>query len=345
MRLPFSRFPVAGLVLLTVAACGAPAPETTAPPPPRPVRAAAVTQGAGEPPVIAIGTLSLREETRLSFKVGGLLREIPVREGEQVRAGQRLAALDTAEVDASVTQARAAHDKALRDLERGRRLAADKVLSRQQVDDLATAETVARAQLRAAEFNRRHAIIEAPGDGTVLRRLAETSELVASGQPVLLLGAEDSGFVLKVGVADDEVMRLRIGDPVQVQVDAWRGEAFAGRVTEIGGAANPRTGTFSIEIAIEPGERRLASGMIARAVIASRGESRDYVPLGALVEGDARDAVLFVLEGDRVREHRVPVAFIHDGMAALGEPLPAGTRVITDGASYLRDGDAVRVID
>ena len=340
---PQLRLALAGLVI-ALAACGG-APAETAEPLPRPVRVAAVTQGAGEPPVVAIGSLSLREETRLSFKVGGVLRERPVREGERVRAGQRLAALDTAEVDASVAQARAAHEKALRDLERGRRLAADKVLSQQQVDDLATAETVARAQLRAAEFNRRHAIIVAPADGTVLRRVAETNELVAAGQPVLLLGAEDSGFVLRAGVTDAEVMRLRIGDPVRVQVDAWRGETFDGRISEIGGAADPRTGTFGIEIAVDPGARRLASGMIARAVIESHGESRDYVPLDALVEGDAQGTVLFLLDGQRVREQRVPVAFIHAGMAALGERLPAGSRVVTDGASYLRDGETVRIID
>jgi RND family efflux transporter MFP subunit len=340
------------IVLLStvlMAACGNGVPEPTDPGP-RPVRLAEVRQGPAAPPVIATGSLSLRDEARLSFKTGGVVRRIEVREGQRVSAGQMLATLDTAEVDAGVSQARAAHEKALRDLERGRRLAADNVLTQQQLDDLGTAEEVARAQLRAAEFNRRYAVIEAPADGTVLRRLAEPNELVSGGQPVLLLGADESGFVLRLGIPDHEVLRLREGDRVAIDIDAYPDAEFDGEVIEIGSGADPRTGTFRVEVAVEPGERRLVSGMIARAVINGSGQGdaqRDYVPLDALVEGDARSTLIFVYDADsgQAREVRRPVLFLSNGMAALGEPLPANMQVVTDGASFLRDGETVRVVD
>ena len=99
--------------------------------------------------------------------------------------GQLLATLADDEVAAAVSQARAVAEQAARDLDRGKSLLADEVATREQVEGLATANAVAQAQLRTALFNARHARIEAPADGIVLRKLAEPDEQVAAGQPVL----------------------------------------------------------------------------------------------------------------------------------------------------------------
>lgn len=341
------------LLLPVLAACGEGATEGAATPaaiPPRAVRVAAVETGPAMPPVIATGVVSTREESRLSFKVGGLIRDILVREGDTVTAGQRLAVLETTEVDAGVMQAREAHAKARRDLQRGEQLFRDDVITREQLDDLGTAEAVARAQLDAAQFNRRYAEIVAPAAGRVLRRLAEPRELVGAGQPVLQVSRGEDGFTLKLGLSDREFVQLRLGDRAQLRFDALPGRVFAGTVVERGQAADPRTGTFPVELSIEAGDAPLASGLIGRAEIAASAgaaQSLDYVPLEALVEGSSQSSLLFLYDAktQQVQEQRVAVAFLAGSRAALAGKLPAGSRVVTDGAAYLHAGETVRVVD
>lgn len=336
--------------LVALAACSAPeepaAPEAKA----RPVRVAAVERGPALAPVVATGVVTARDEARLSFKLGGVIREIAVREGEAVKAGQRLATLETTEVDAGLAQARAAHEKAQRDLQRGRQLFEDDVITQEQLDDLGTAATVAKAQFESAQFNRRYAEIVAPADGRVLRRLAEPRELVAAGQPILMVSRGAGGFTLKLGLPDRDFVNVRLGDRATLRFDAWPGRRFDARVIERGEAADPRSGTFTVELEIEAGDTAFASGLIGRAEIAASGAGDaqlDYVPLNALVEG-AGDAMLLFLYDEKtqtVQGRRVAVAFITERRAALREPLPAGSRVVTDGAPYLDDGALVRVVE
>lgn len=329
-------------------ACGDDAPPMLREPAPRPVRVATPQPGPAVQPVVATGVLAPLDDARLAFKVGGIIADITVRAGDRVTAGQTLATLEAAEVDAMVAQAQAAHAKAVRDLERGRQLFDEAVITREQLDDLQTAETVAAAQLRTAAFNRRHATIEAPAAGMVLRRLAEPRELIAAGQPVLHIGTGDSGWILKLGVPDREFVRLHADDAATVHFDAYPNRAFEARIRTIGGAADPQTGTFPVELSVSPGDAKLASGMIGRARIQPKDTSEtDYVPLSALVEGGADGVVVFLYDENtgRVSEQRVPVRFVSGTQAALASALPDGSRIVTDGSSYLQDGDSVRIVN
>ena len=124
------------------------------------------------------------------------------------RRGQPLAELKRAEVEASVAQAAESVEKARRDLERAKRLRADEVATEEQVQDLGTAYNVARANLDAVRFNASFARIEAPVDGIDFDRLAEAGELVQPGQSVLVLGATDSGWVVRIGPSDRDAIRV-----------------------------------------------------------------------------------------------------------------------------------------
>lgn len=329
---------------LTLSACRHPDAEE-AKPLPRAVQVAPVETGPALAPVVASGVLAARDEARLAFKIGGVIAKIHVRAGERVKKDQLLAEIEATEADAGLAQAQAARDKAQRDLQRGQRLYRDNVVTREQVEDLGTAAKIAQAQFDAARYNHGYAQILAPADGVVLRRLAEERELVAAGQPVLVSSRAQSGYVLRLGLPDRDIVKLKLGDPAQVQFDAYPQQRFAATIAELGGSADPRSGTFPVELAIEAGEQSLPSGLIGRASIESRSEARrSYVPLTALVSGDGRQAQLFVLDGTRARQQTVNVAFLSGERVALQDALPAGTRVITDGAAFLADGETVRVV-
>jgi RND family efflux transporter MFP subunit len=351
MRLPPPAIRAATLMaaLALLVGCGNdPSPPTPPSEQAAPVRTAPAERSAVGAGVRAVGILGPRDELRLSFKVGGVVERVSVDVGDRVRAGQVLAVLKRAEVDAAVAQAAEAAEKSRRDLERARQLRADEVATQEQVEDLTTAYNVARSNLDAAEFNARFASIVAPADGVVLQRLARASELVQGGQPVLVLGATGEGWVVRTALADRDAVRVNLGDEASVAFDAFPGRRFAGRVTRIGSSADPYTGTFEVEIEVVPDGARFARGLVAKVELAlGDGDgTQTVVPVTALVEANGPAAIVYVLDAGAgvARRRSVTVGPITGERIVVVAGLDPGEQVVTDGAAWLTDGRPVRVL-
>jgi RND family efflux transporter MFP subunit len=351
----------AGLWLLGAVAavamtgCGSQDPKPAAAEPasaPAAVRSEPVASVAVAHQTRAVGMLAPRDELRLAFKVGGIVDRVYVDAGDAVRKGQRLAQIKRAEVDAAVAQATEAVDKARRDLERGQRLRADEVATEEQVENLTTAYNVARANLQSARFNAEFSRIEAPADGIVFERLVRGGELVQAGQPVVVLGATTSGWVVRVGLSDRDAVRVEPGSPAEVEFDAYPGRVFPGRVTRIGAAADRQTGTFEVEIEVVTEGARFVRGLVAKVALplAEMPEvttDATVVPLTALVEADGPRAVVYVIDRQHgvARRKEVKLGPMVGEQVVVTAGLAVGERVVTDGATWLTDGRAVREID
>lgn len=334
----------AALAAVVVAACSGASGKT---PPDRAaataVRVAAVTRDVLAQPVIATGMLGPKEEIGLSFKIGGVVARVLVDAGAAVAAGDTLAALDLSEIDAAVARAQSAADKAERDFARAKRLYADSVVTLSQLQDAETGVTAAKADLETACFNRRYAVIVAPAAGVILRRQTEPGELIAPGSSVFVLGSTARGVVLRVGLADRDVVRVQRRDSAVVRFDALPDREFAGQISEIGVAADPMTGTYRVEVRL-PGTATLASGLVGQAEIRPRaGRPVILVPVEALLEADGGRGTVFVLADGRAQRREITIAFLAGDRVAVSGGLDGVTQVITEGAAYLEDNQAVTV--
>jgi RND family efflux transporter MFP subunit len=327
-----------------LAACGknvAPTAER-----PTPVRVQRASHGPSVPPIDTSGVVATKHEMRLSFKMGGVVRRIYVQEGDVVKQGQRLAEIELTEVSSQVEQARQMAEKAARDLKRGENLYADQVISLEQLQDLRTQAAMASAQFKTAEFNLGYSVISAPRDGKVLRKLAEERELVPAGTPVLVFGESGRGYVVRAALADREIVNVKLGDKGEIRMDAFPGQPMIGTIVEISSAADERTGMFPIEVLFDAPPPRLVSGLVTRLRLAPSTDAPPltYVPMAALVEGDGDHASVFVVDGGKAQRRDVRVAFITADSIALESGLAAGESVITDGALFLENGEAVEVL-
>ena len=312
-----------------------------------PVRVAVVENAPAVESLRAIGVLAPADEIRLAFMTGGVIRTIAVEQGAAVKKGQLLATLADDEVASAVTQASAVAEQAKRDLERGRALLADEVATREQVEDLATAHAVAAAQLRSALFNARHARIEAPADGVVLRKLAEPDEQVAAGQPVLVVGNTSGGWIVRAALSDRDIVRVEAGSAAEVTLDAYPGRRFAAEVIEIAAAADPETGTYEMKVSVDPQGARFVQGLVAKVTIADPdAESVAVVPVTSLLEADGSIATVFVVaQGSIARKVSVRTGRLLGERIEVVAGLAPGDRVVTEGAAWLDDNDPVRVLD
>jgi membrane fusion protein, multidrug efflux system len=326
-----------------LAACSSKGSEV---PPARAVRTTPVRLAALDNTLHAVGLLSPKDEARLAFKAGGVIESIKVEEGQSVKSGQVLAVLKQAEIGASVEQARQATEKAQRDLERGKALLSDGVTTEEQVQDLTTAYKVASAVQSGTEFNAAHTRIVASADGVVLRKLAEANEVVQAGQTVLILGGANRGWVVRIGLADRDVVRMRVGDAARIQFDAWPAQVFVGRISNIASAADSGTGTFTIEVQLDAGATRFVQGLVAKVALTPQatGEVK-VIPVQALIEANDKEAGVFVLDPKRLVVHRVSIQIgrMNAGQIEVLDGLAADAQVVTDGAAFLENGESVRV--
>jgi RND family efflux transporter MFP subunit len=339
-----SRILAALAVFTMVAGCGKhEAPEADRP---TPVRIQHASTGPAVPPIDTSGVVATKHEMRLSFKMGGVVRRIYVQEGDVVKQGQRLAEIELTEVGSQVEQARQLADKAQRDLKRGENLYADQVISLEQLQDLRTQAAMAGAQYNTAHFNLGYSVISAPRDGKVLRKLAEERELVPAGSPVLIFGESGRGYVVRAALADREIVNVKLGDKGEIRMDAFPGQPMTGTIVEIASAADERSGMFPIEVQFDSPPPRLVSGLVTRLRLAPTTEAPPltYVPMSALVEGDGDRASVFVIDGGKAQRRNVRVAFITADSIALESGIETGEAVVTDGALYLENGEAVEVL-
>jgi len=297
-------------------------------------------------PVRATGLLTTAEQMKLSFKTGGIVQYIAAREGVNVEKGQVLARLDLAEIQAQVTQAEIGFEKAKRDLERAENLFRDSVATLEQYQDARSGFELARSGKQIAEFNLQHSVIKAPTRGKVQKILVENNELIAPGYPAIMFASTESEWVIRASVTDKDIVKLSIGDPATVHMDAFDDITFQGEVSELASFADPVSATYEVEIIIPAGHPQFRTGFISRVEILPAGKLMDVVvPVEALQDASDRIADVFIYTEGIAKKRKLRIGNILGDYVVVKEGLMPGEEVITAGAPYLRDGDKVEKVE
>jgi RND family efflux transporter MFP subunit len=258
-----------------------------------------------------------------------------VRAGDSVAKGQVLARLRFDEIDAQVSAARSAVDKARRDLARTEKLQSGAVATVENLQDARTGVEQAEAQLRIAEFNRRYAVIVAPAAGRILRRAAEPDEIVTPGKAIVGFAADAEGWIVRAGLAERDVARVRVNDAATLSLNG-SALAAAGRVIRVSESADAATRTTPVEIGLTAeAPAGVRSGFVVGVTLTPREvAARPVVPATAgifVIEDGAKTVKRVTVELEELRGER----------AYLRTALPRTARLVVSGGEYLREGQAV----
>ena len=314
-----------------------------------PVRIEPVSASGDSSRIRISGLLHTEDELRLSFKIGGMVAGVSVEEGQRVRKGQLLATLNSTEIDAQVQMASIQLEKALRDNKRAENLYRDSVATLEQVQNSRTAVAAARETVKQVGFNRRYASIVSPVDGFVIKRLSNPGEMASPGAPVVVIGSLGGGsrWVLKAGVSDREWSSIKVGDRTDVSFDAWPGRSFPGVVTSRALAADPANGTFPLEVRVDFGAEKPATGMFGRAAVIPSVVRQGYsIPYESLLEAEGDKGYVFVTDDRKtVRMVEVTISSLTQQRVRIASGLEGHPFVVTAGSPYLKDGSPIRVRD
>lgn len=293
--------------------------------------------------IYATGRVTYKDEFQLSFKTSGIVGNIPVKEGQRVKAGQLMASLKLEEIRAKVGQAENGLEKARRDYERVKGLYGDSVATLEHLQNARTQLENARLEVETAQFNLKHSQISAPGDGWVLKVNARENEAVQAGMPVIFFGRGSVSRIITTNLSDADVVKIAIGDTAWIRFDPFPDKIFNGVITEIAGTADPVTGTYEIKINMNDSKNQLKSGFIGNiSILPSVRTELVQIPVDALIFADANEGTIYVVREDTAYQQRIRIEKIAGDSLLVSEGLEGHETIVVEGLQKL-SGDSVRI--
>ena len=294
--------------------------------------------------VDAVGALIAEDSVVLRPEIDGRIDKLLFKEGQPVKKGTVLVRLDAAEQRARVAAAEADLKLAESRYRRSEELAAQSFISRQALDEARANLDILRARLRQEQVALDKTVIRAPFDAVVGLRQVSPGAYVDKGDDLVRLDALAS-LKLEVPVPEVHLLRLRIGQPVTLTVDALPGQRFSGKVHAIDPVVDPVSRNVRVRARIANPKGQLRPGMFARAS-ADLGGKTDAILLPEQVVVPRADGSYVYLAVDGKAElRRVTLGRRDPGRVEIVSGVEAGDTVILDGQIKLRPGVPVVTLE
>jgi RND family efflux transporter MFP subunit len=338
------------------------------PRPPMTVELTSVTRQDMSETVLVVGNLIGAATVDAVPRGQGRLQSVFVKLGDHVRFGQPIAKIEDNELLEQIKQAEATYNVsqatirqrqadlklALNNLERSRSLLDRDLLPKQTFDDTDARYQAAQAQLELAQaqmaqsrarldelkINLANTVITAPVEGFIGKRTLDPGASV--GVNTSFVSVVDIRTVrLVINVVERDLRRITPGTAAEVEVDAYPGENFNGRVARVAPILDPATRTAQVEVEIPNPGFRLKPGMYARVRFTiERHENTLVVPTLSVVDLVGKIGV-WLPDNDNVKFHPVTIGIEKQDFTEVVSGLDEGQRIISTGAAALRQGDRI----
>ncbi|HZS81289.1 MAG TPA: efflux RND transporter periplasmic adaptor subunit [Stellaceae bacterium] len=342
---------------------GAPA-KAEAPPPSIPVTVG--TAEAKDVPVYlrGLGTVQANNTVAVKSRVDGQIQQVFFKEGQEVKAGDRLFQIDPRPYQAALDQAEAAKQKdeaqlagAQRDLDRYSKLVGQGYQTRQSYDDqkalvqqLQGAIKADEAAIEGAKLNLTYADIRAPISGRTGALLVDPGNLIQASQGTSLVTiTEVKPIEVSFTLPQDELDAIRQNQAQgSLTVLAYSSDdktlLSRGELTLIDNQIDTATGTIRLKATFDNADERLWPGEFVNVrLILSVRKNAVTVPAQTALQGPQGYFLYVVKPDDTVERREVEIAATQDGMAVIAKGVAAGEKVVTDGQYRLTPGAKVRI--
>lgn len=339
--------------------------------PPMTVEVTKVTRGDISAHLNVVGNLIGAATVDVAPKTGGRLVSINVKLGDRVRRGQLIGKIEDREIVEQVRQAEASHNVgeatirqreadlnlALTNVERSRNLFGRQLLPRQTLDDAEARHTsavaqvdLARAQLAQSasrlqelKINLGNTTVTSPVDGFIANRYVDAGAWVSQNAPLVSV-VDISSLRLVANIVEKDLRMVGVGDRGVVEVDAYPGEKFNGRIARISPILDPATRTAPMEVEIPNPEYRLKPGMYANVDLEIEGRDNVLlVPKIALVDSEGKRGVYKPSDDNKAKFQEVTIGLEDDDRAEILNGLTEGETVVSVGAGALRREDQILI--
>jgi membrane fusion protein (multidrug efflux system) len=299
------------------------------------------------------GTLQPLNQATVKAKVSGDVRQITVREGETVQAGQVLARIDTADLEAKLAASIGALESAKAQLALAAKTRAtnqallkQNFISQNAFDNSESSFSVSQGTVKSAEAQAqlarnalRDAVATSPLTGIVAKRHVQPGEKVAFDSPLVTI-VDLNALELQAMVPAVDVPELTKGMKVELTIDGFGEQRFSGKIERINPSTEPGTRAFLVYVGIPNAQGVLRGGMFAtgRVGIAAQAPS-PTLPIAA-IRMDAGQAYVWAIESGKLVRRNVALGRRDEntGRVELKTPLPADLPILASKFDNLKEG-------
>ena len=294
--------------------------------------------------VAASGIVMPGASVDLSFQVAGMVMAVGGDEGEQVAAGELVAALDPTEYALAFEQAKLEYVGATSQAQRIRASGMAAGAPPGDYNDVMAAVALTKLAAARAEKRLYETQLVSPLAGVVARRAVKPGEIVSSGTPAFTIVNLDV-IRVRVSVSESQIARISRGADAMIAVPALDTTWHRGKVRMVGVAANPETRAFTVEVEVPNREHRLKPGMSANVSISTTDSTTAVsVPRVALHQDEKGGPQVFVYSPAERRVHarRVALGTKRAGDVDVTSGLEAGEMIVVGSRERLADGVVVQ---
>lgn len=302
------------------------------------------------------GIVEAVEYVKLAFRVSGQIINLPVIEGQKVKKGQLIAAIDPRDIALQYAATKSAYETATAQVERNKRLLSRQAISLQEYEISLSNYQRAKSEYELSSNNMRDTELTAPFDGSIEKRLVENFQRVNTGEGIVQL-VNTQKLRIKFTIPDVYLYLIRAKDPkFLVEFDTFKGHAFQAKLEEYLDISTDGTGIpVSITIddpaferdlyAVKPGFT--CSIRFTADVGPLVQDNWTIIPLTAVFsESDGKQTYVWVMNDNKVTKRKVTVnSPTGEAQILISEGLKPGEKIIIAGVHQLVEGETVREID
>ncbi len=286
------------------------------------------------------------EDLTLAAEYPGLIKSIPVEEGDRVTAGTRLLNIDSATLKSNLAREEENVSVLSNKLERYRQLESEGLVSRQDVDDLNNGLVSAQSALKAMRLQINKTMPNAPISGIVDRIYVDRGEYVDPGKPLIRLLQVDRLKAI-ADVPEKDVHHLEPGETTEIVPSNFdsQSESFSATIDYIAYAADEASRTYRTKMTVDNDAGLLRPGMIVRArFVRQQLENVMTVPLYAVLDREG-EKIVFIADGNIARMVRVKTGVTSGERILIEAGLEFGQQLIVKGQQLLVDGSRIEAGD
>ncbi len=275
--------------------------------------------------------------------------------GDSVRENQVLFTVDSSTLNDQLRSAEANYNASKLNLANAEKTyTSNKVLFEQgiiaetEMDQIKLAYESAKANIEALEVNLdilkkqiNDCTVTSPMSGVIVTRNVERGSYASQSSPAYVI-MDLSTIKVEVGVSEQGVNSIKIGDAVQVSMSAVSDTPLIGKVSTISPASSA-TGTYLIKVELDNKDGRIKSGMLADVNFTKeKAEDVLVLPRSTVLTKDD-ETYIYVVDGDTAKKTPVTIGIDTGETVQITSDLPEGTQVVTRGQTYLSDGEKVTI--
>lgn len=289
-----------------------------------------------------IGQIVSNNDVQVVSEHSGKVISVMVKEGAYVAKGAPLVRLDDIVSQAQNMSAQANYQKAKKDWERYESLRKQDIISDSELEAARLNFKAAEANYVAAQKQYHNAVIVSPISGVVVSRPVNIGSMVNPGTVVANV-VDMSLFKVEVNVGEQDVFRLKVGDPVTIQSDVYPEASFSGRIESISAKADVDH-TYPVKILLPNNNRQypLRSGMYGKVTFNFPSQFELTIPRTALV-GSINTPQVYVVKGHKAVLRDIVVGATVGPKVIVLQGLNEGDTVVTSGQENLKDGIKVTI--